>query len=162
MSVKYIQRKTALICPIHTAVKERASELLEQRGFFEKDEVIKALNFGTVSDAIRWDYIAEFLADEQGIELVPMAQRFFDTSKKVLRTKSVDILAAPSKFIAMGHGKKTMGYASVETHGGIFAVRVLTQRKALKNGVGEAYTNYLDKLRARNLLTSEGTPQIEN
>ena len=140
MSVKYLRREVARSCPIHSVVLDKCSDALADFGVFEKKDIIDGLNFSAIEGAIRWDYISEFLAEDQGIELVPLAQRYFTRHPKAERA------VAPEKFIAMGHGKKTMGYACVELEGGVFAVKRLQTKKALSNGVGKAVSAFGEAL----------------
>jgi len=143
MSVKYLRREVARSCPIHSVVLDKCSDALADFGVFEKKDIIESLTFAAIEGAIRWDYISEFLAEDQGIELVPMAQRYFTRHPKAERA------VAPEKFIAMGHGKKTMGYACVELEGGVFAIKRLQTKKAQSNGVGKAVSAFGDALLAR-------------
>lgn len=151
VTVKYLQRKKARSCPVHLMVIERASEMLKQHGCFEKDSVVEELNYGAISDAIRWDYVREFLEADYGIELIPLSERFFTRHKKA------EERVQPEKYLAMGNGKKTKGYALVEYDGGHLAIRLLEHKKALLNGVGTKYRDYLQAVNERSKqLTSDG------
>ena len=156
MTTKYLRKEVARKCAIHSAVIEKCAERLTSNAVFEKKEVINSLSFQAIESAIRWDYIAQFISEEQGIELIPMAQRFFN------RHKASEREVAPEKFIAMGHGKKTVGYASVFLNDGVFALKKLENRKAMANGAGKAFIDYNNKLATRNLLPKDNVLSIEN
>ena len=150
MAAKYLRRETAIECPVHTMVKEAAAGLLELHGSFEKKDVLERCSMMAMSEAIRWDYIREFLQDEQGCELVPLASVYFK------RHKYQEELTDPQRFLAQGHGKKTAGYAAVTMENDHLIVRRLQQRKAMANGAGKAFMKFaqaIEDRREKNLLT---------
>ena len=134
---KWLRRGKAKACPIHMAVSDEASKQLQLHGVFEKASILDDLNLSAVSDAIRWDYIREFLQDEQGCELVPLAASYFK------RHKRGEEQVNPAKFIALGYGKKTMGFAAVMPENDHLVVARIKSRKAMANGVGAAFQGYL-------------------
>lgn len=140
MTMQFLRKEVARACPIHTAVYERAVEALVLFGVFAKEDVIAALNFGAVADSIRWDYIREFIQDDQKTELIPLAENFFTRHKKVEERVN------PGRFIAQGHGKKTFGYAAVTPENDHLVVKRIEQRKAMSNGVSDAFQAYLKKV----------------
>lgn len=148
MGTKFLRRETAKKCPIHKAVLQKARDhLVEKGGWFSKEEIIEELLFGAIEDAIRWDYIADFIREEDGVELIPMAERFFKRSKSEYRINS------PEKFMAMGHGKKTAGYALLSVDGGVYALKSLKVKRTLSNGVGAAFQRFAEACHAQAGLT---------
>ena len=147
----YLRREIAIACPVHQAVLAKCADDLELSGRFKKDDVVKTLGFQAMESAIRWDYIVEFLREQQSVEVVPMAEAFWKQHKKS------DRAIKPEKFMASGHGKKTVGYASVEMDGGVFALKKLKYKRTMANGTGEAFKTYAEKLRLRNIGIEEGS-----
>jgi hypothetical protein len=142
MASSYLRRLAALRCPIHQGIKNEASNLLAHSGCFSKEEVLKALNFEAVSDAIRWDYIREFIQDDQGCELVPLAASYFTRHPKVEEHVN------PAKFLAQGHGKKTAGYAAVTGANDHLVVARISFRRAQKDGAQTAFDAYVKAVEA--------------
>ncbi len=134
---KWLRKEKARACPVHMQVMEASAKQLELHGVFEKDAVLDDLNLAAMTDAIRWDYVREFLQDEQGCELVPLASAYFK------RHKVTEEHVNPAKFLAQGHGKKTAGYAAVVPEHDHLVVARLRFRKAMANGVGVAFQDYL-------------------
>jgi hypothetical protein len=87
-------------------VLDTARRHLKGTGCFSKEEVITETNMAGVENAIRWDYIREFLSTELG-PLVPVVSRFFKTRPGYSHALN------PEKFVAQGYGKKTAGFALV-------------------------------------------------
>ena len=132
MSNKYLRKTVARECPIHSDILDQCKALLVEVGYFEKKDVLEALNFTAVESSIRWDYIAQFISDEHDIDIVPLAQRFFS------RHPIAERQTAPEKFIASGHGKKTVGYATVRLENGVFAIRQLKNKASRAKGMSKA------------------------
>jgi len=80
-------------------------------------------------DAIKWEFVRDFLKEATGAELVPICGAFF-TRKRT----SEAVHNTPEKFIAQGHGKKTAGYASVNYANGDLTIRRISQRAAQAKG----------------------------
>jgi hypothetical protein len=140
MTMQFLRREAARACPIHGLVYECAVKYLVEFGVFSKQEVIDELNFGAISDSVRWDYIREFIQEDQKTELIPLAENFFTRHKKAEERVN------PGRFIAQGHGKKTFGYAAVTPENDHLVVRRIEQRKAISNGVADAFHTYLRKV----------------
>ncbi|MGB1066181.1 MAG: hypothetical protein ACPGZR_09310 [Paracoccaceae bacterium] len=134
---KHLRREAARSCPIHQTIMETAADQLSLHGVFEKDAILDQLNLKAMSDAIRWDYIRDFLQQEQKCELVPLASVYFK------RHQMHDEIANPSRYIAGGHGKKTAGYAAITSNNDHLVVAKIKIKHAISNGVGEAFRNYL-------------------
>ena len=153
-STTYISREKTRACTIHQAVMQRAIEYLNEEQFFSKKKVIQSLNFDAIASGIRWDYIIEFLRDgnegESGVQLVPLKESFFTASKAFRETYPEK--EYPHKYIAGGHGGKTVGYASVYINGGRFALHRHQWLSKMQNGVADAFTKYSEQLVARDLL----------
>lgn len=158
---KYMRREAAQNCPVHQLILELCETHLADCGYFNKQEIVEEAGFppqlGT--DYLRWDYIADFIKkkvwekDAEGTvisvtvekELVPLAARFW-------KMKPHERVASPEQAIALGHGKKTAGYALVDVDDGALAVKRLEQRRSTTNGLGKAFRKYADELIKRNLL----------
>ena len=166
MSAKYLLRRKAEACPIHKAVMGEASKQLEEMGAFSKESVIETLRFQAIEDAIRWDYIRDFLEEVEGCELVPVVSLFFK-GEHTKQRKAAPIDLKPEKYLASGHGKKTAGYASVkmDAHAKLVLTRI-SQRKSVANGVGKAFEGYLSAVREKAsttlALSLQQTPALTN
>lgn len=153
--MKYLRKEAAKACPIHTAVHNAAIEHLVNFGVFSKDIVIDSLNFEAVADSIRWDYIREFIEEEQKAELIPLAASFFTRHQRQEEYNN------PEKFLAQGYGKKTHGFAAVTKRNDHLVIKRLEQRKAVSNGVATSFQAYLDNVDRRRVqegLTSLRAP----
>ena len=150
---KYVRRHAVRECAIHQSVMELATQRLEKDGAFHKAEVIDELGLRVMEDSIRWDYVRDFIQEDQGSELVPVAAKYFKQ-----HTKNEE-LANPEKFIATGYGKKTAGFVSVIAENDHLTVRRLQQRQALANGVGEAFRNYAEAVQGRRIAIGVVKPQ---
>jgi protein involved in sex pheromone biosynthesis len=139
---KFLRREKARGCPVHQVVLETAGAMLELHGVFSKEEVLEDTKMAAMGDAIRWDYVIEWLRDEQGVELVPVREAFF---KRHSRER---LERMPEKFLAAGHGVRTAGWASV-SHGpnAPLVVKRLEQRKAMANGTGKKFHEFVASVR---------------
>ena len=154
---RFLRKEKARVCPIHNAVYDAAAARLGHDGVFSKEEIIEALRFDAVADAIRWDYIREFLEHDQGCSLTPLAAAYFKRHKR-----EAEILNT-SRYIAVGHGKKTAGYAAVTPANDHLVVAQVIIRKRMLNGAGEAFANYLQAIAAKrgsDPLTSTQRPAL--
>jgi len=139
---KFLRKEAARKCLIHKAVRIEAALRLEQLGAFEKSAVLEALGFDAVADAIRWDYIRDFLQEDEGCELVPVVSLFFKSPTAKERKKSpLDLM--PERYIAMGFGKKTAGFASVSQDANAkLVLQRIKQRERVRNGTSEAFETF--------------------
>jgi len=150
--MKWLRKEAAKACPIHNAVYNAALVELVEYGMFSKDDVIASLRFEAVADAIRWDYIREFIQEEQKAELIPLAAAFFTRHQK--QEEHVN----PGKFLAQGYSKKTHGFAAVTKENDHLVIKRLEQRKAISNGVAASFQSYLEHVDARRV--EEGLPSL--
>lgn len=139
---RFLRREKARVCPVHQAVLELAAEQLEIHGVFSKEDVLERSKMTAVADSIRWDYIIEWLREEQGVELVPVRDAFFR------RHSQEKLRRMPEKFLAAGHGIRTAGWASV-SHGpnAPLVIHRLEQRQAMANGTGKKFREFADSVR---------------
>ena len=79
-------------------------------------------------------------AGDHGIELVPLAQRFFSSTRSEREQQAA--MGNLGRYIAGGHGKKTAGYANVTFEEGRLAVKRAERFKSMQNGVSKALTAY--------------------
>jgi hypothetical protein len=142
MSSKFLRREAAIECPVHTLIRAKAAEFLELRGAFSREEVLEATRLQAMAESIRWDYVREFIEKEQGCELIPVSALFFKSPHSKDR-KDSPIKIKPEKYLALGNGKRTAGYAVR------LPLRRLEQRRGLTNGVGRAFTKFVDEVRAK-------------
>ena len=140
--IKFLRREKARGCPVHQVVLETAGAMLELHGVFSKEDVLEDTKMTAMGDAIRWDYVIEWLREEQGVELVPVREAFF---KRHSRER---LERMPEKFLAAGHGVRTAGWASV-SHGpnAPLVVKRVEQRKAMANGTGEEFRDFVQSVR---------------
>jgi hypothetical protein len=150
--MKWLRKEAARACPIHTAVYNAALVELVEYGVFNKQDVIDTLNFTAVADAIRWDYIRDFIVEDQGVELIPLAMAYWT------RHQRQEEYVNPEKFLAQGYGKKTHGFAAVLKQNDHLVIKRLEQRKALSNGVAKSFQTYLENVDARRV--QEGLPSL--
>lgn len=147
---KFIKKSTARRCPIHQSILEECGKSLAEKGYFNKKTVIDSLNYQAVEESVRWDYLSDFLSDPSGdhsIELVPLAQKFFSSTRaeRLRDSEGVDAkgnLLNLGPYLAGGHGKKTAGYASVTFEGGLLALKRAQRFRGQSNGVGRAFNAY--------------------
>ena len=168
---KFFKKVTAERCPIHQAILDECAKRLADVGYFNKQAVLDSLNFQTVSEIIRWDYLADFLSDKDGrygVELVPLAQKFFSSTRteRMRDAKEYDGKGKPMNlgpYIAGGHSKKTAGYASITFEGGSLAVKRAQRFASQRNGVGKALDNYIDAVkRKQEQMSQDNVLQIES
>lgn len=147
MSAKFLRREKALVCPVHEMILEEARTRLANVGYFSIADIIEGLHLEFMVESIRWDYIRDFLQEEERCELVPVVALFFKSPRtKDRRNSPLDL--KPEKYLAMGNGKKTAGYVSVKPDE--HAVLVLTrvgQRKAVADGFNKRFQTFLTALR---------------
>lgn len=137
---KWLRKEKAVVCPIHKMVQAEASNRLAHSGDFSKEEILEALNLEAIEEAIRWDYIREFLETDHGCELLPVSAAYFKRHQK--RDEQIN----PSRYIATGHGKKTAGFAAIIAKNEHLIVERVKQRKKVANGVAEALRKYVDAI----------------
>jgi hypothetical protein len=120
----YLTKEQAAACPIHRAIKEEAASRLAATGVFHKEEVLAALGFEAMADAIWWEHISLLLQNEHGCWLVPLGVSFFRHHKRHGEL--------PERYIACGHRKKTHGYAAVvdDDNNRIVIARIVIHKRA--------------------------------
>ena len=150
--MRYLRKEAARGCPVHMAVYNAALGQLVANGVFSKADVVDSLNFVAISDSIRWDYVREFIVEDQGVELIPLAQSFFNRHPKAEETVN------PAKFLAQGYGKKTCGFAAVTTENDHLVIARIKQRHAISNGVADSFQRYLEKVDDRRI--ADGLPSL--
>jgi hypothetical protein len=148
---KFVRRETVRKCAIHQSIMERASEDLEHAGAFNKEDILETLSLKVMEDSVRWDYIRDFLQDDQGCELVPVAASYFK------RHKRDEELTSPERFIASGYGKKTAGFVSVSLENDHLVVCRVKQRQKMANGAGKKFREYAEAVQSRRV--SLGAPE---
>jgi len=160
MQSKGLRRDKAILNKVYIDIKNKCMEYLNDKRMFKKQWILKDLSMEVFADSIRWDYIAEWIEKDGDCELAPLAEAFFksrtikDERQKLLPIGSEDSKAlsresiaekVPGKFVASGHGKKTVGYASVTFANGALHLERLKTRKALSIGL----TKSADKLQCQ-------------
>lgn len=165
--MRYMRKETARACPVHSMIKDKANEMLAANGHFSKEVVLEELNLSTMEDSIRWDYIREFIEEDHGVNLVPLAARFFIGKIKTKSGDNVSFISTaaerkvnPEKYIAGGHGKKTHGYALVTFEQGVMAIACLKRYRGLSNGAGKAFRAYAISLEKKNLLEDKESKKL--
>lgn len=98
--------------PILDVIVQRAVKILAEEGSLEKKDVLDHLNLGEIAEAIDWERVFDQLTEREGVDLVPLAQRYFR------RSEGESGAPDPQRFMASGHGARTGGYANVRlVHG---------------------------------------------
>lgn len=152
----YLRKEKARQCPIHMAILDECADQLQLHGVFEKAAVLGRLNFEAVADSVRWDYIRDFLETEiVGCEMVPLAQAYFK------RHKVEEERVNPQRFIALGHGKKTAGFASVTQQNDHLFVQRIEHKARMSNGVGEAFRVFVSKVDQRRQALGIESEQVK-
>ena len=164
--MKWLRKEKAWLCPIHQAVLEATLDELHNNGYFHKQQVLEQLSFEAMAVAIRWDYIAEFIRDDLSEEIVPLAEPFWTgtaADKAAKRTITPELRKKnPGAYLAMGHGKKTAGYALVSVDDHRLAVKHLEFRRSLANGVGTSFREFATELQKRNALKGSDLRLIDS
>lgn len=140
---KYLRKDKARGCPVHMAILDECGRQLSLHGVFEKDAVLENLNLSAMTDAVRWDYIRNFLEEELGCEMVPLASVYFK------RHKPEEERVNPQRFIATGHGKKTAGFATVTHENDHLYISRIESKKSMANGVGKAFEAFVQRVAER-------------
>lgn len=157
---RYLTREKARFCPIHQAIQNKVIQLLNDKQYFSKEEVLIALSFEAVEDSIRWDYIVNAISIDNGVDLIPLAQRFFKPFNGKKKLTGKEQLERPEQCMATGHGKKTFGYCNMFLNGGIYAVQTKKYKESMRNGVQKAFENYVSKLTERNILEKDSKSHL--
>lgn len=148
----FIHKTTAWKCRIHQSVLRECARLLSEHGYFRKSSIVDKLHLEGVEQAIRWDYIVDFLEDKDGefaMTICPVPERFFKDRIYLKQGDFADTEPSfePSfavhRYSAGGHGKKTTGYVRGSFSGGRFllyrverlADQINGTKKALKDRV---------------------------
>lgn len=150
---RWMRKDEALNSAPYQALIKEGTALLKTQGYFSKDQVLEGSGMVTVGDSIRWDYLREFLEDASGVHLLCVSRGFFDKyvvdrkGKKVKRngkplTTAEHRRENPGHYLALGHGKKTFGFALMKTDGGVLAIKVLGVKNKIANGTRVAADNY--------------------
>jgi len=163
MSTKYLHRTIAQKCPIHQAVKDTAIDLIMEKSFFSKEEILEKTNFKAVESAIRWDYVREFIENDEKVELIPLTERFFkwrltktERDSGIPSNKNEAINKVPEKFIAGGNGRRTFGYLMADSTYPSITIAKMATRRSHRNGVAKAFDGYLHAVKAKVSLQDSG------
>ncbi len=62
-------------CPMHRLIRAKTREHLDESGEFFFEKILEECFLGTLSEYIRWDYVAEEM-EESGYDLMPVAHLF--------------------------------------------------------------------------------------
>jgi len=163
---KYLRRDVAEASKIYQDIKNRAIGHLKKTGAFRKDHVVDELDLIPFADSIRWDYVRDMIRGEaEGLDVIPMADSYFRSRVKVddamVRNTSELQQSLPERFIAMGHGKKTAGYALVEPRNGHFIVVVARNKFARATGVKASAERFTSKARQMGCVLPEATETLQ-
>jgi len=153
----YARREKIRLCAIHRALHQAGITRLGADGFFALDEVMEDAAFhGISTNSIRWDYLREWWQEDVGCELVPLAKEWF-LSVKARKAKGIPPPEiAPQKYVAIGNGKATVGFANVTLCEGKLAIRKFQQKVAVANGAQNAVDKYQKMLTTHALLPPTG------
>lgn len=151
----FIKKATALKCPIHRAVMDKVREELASTGCFHKADIIDELQYNAIEGSIRWDYVREIIQDEQKCELIPLAEAFFK------RHKPGEMEAVPHRFVALGHGKKTAGYANISGANGALVICVLKQKSATRDGMVKSVNKMVASCKEKGVAIAQQAPAAQ-
>lgn len=100
-----VLKRTVRGCKVHRELMDEAIKQLESHDTFRFEDLLDALSLQLMSVSIRWDYIREFIEEDTGEDLVPVAETYFR------RHSNKEELANPGKFVAgAGGSKEAAGY----------------------------------------------------
>jgi hypothetical protein len=143
---KRLRRDAARACPVHKAVYDEAVRRLIAHDQFSFNEVLEATRLTAMAEAIRWDYIREFILEDHDLrDLIPLSQAYYE------RHKRESELANPGKYVAWGGAnREAVGYASATEDNRHLVVARLQQRRSVLNGSIKRFQGCVDE--ARNKL----------
>jgi len=149
----YARREKVRLCVIHQALHQAGLTRFGADGFFAHDDVMDDAGFHGISkDSIRWDYLREWWQEVVGFELVPLSKEWF-MSVRARKAKGIPPPEiAPQKYVAIGNGKATVGYASVALCEGKLAICKFQQKVAVATGTQNAVEKYQKMLTTHDLL----------
>src|ERR1019366_7696163 len=132
---KFLTYKKACSSPLYIAVRDRCVDILtDPKGpsSFQKDAVLVYLQYDAIE--FRWDHIRHMIEapKEEGgydCELIPLASSYFKRWDKDHPPASF-----PGRYMALGSGKRTVGYASAVRENGHFVFKVLEQKRSVAKG----------------------------
>lgn len=143
---KYLRFADAQKSRVYRELVSCATQRLEDHGVFNKDEVLGHTGLMEISDSIRWDYIRKMIEDEFDTELIPLALSYFKRHSKKNEVKE------PAKYIATGHGKRTVGFANGTQEHGHFLVHRMKLKENVAKGVEASAA------KTRNRAEGQGIP----
>jgi len=131
---------------------------LRNKGFFCQERALHKSGMLGVGSAIRWDYLREFIQDDEDIELIPLVGAFFKLKDATQVQKGKD---NPERYIAGGDGGKTAGYAAVIEQNKHFVITHIEQKDRALNGVRDSVKAFTAKAKSRvPSLTPDDTPAL--
>lgn len=125
--MKRFFKKNAAKCAIHQAVVSVMHDQLINTGACSKQEALDLSGFEFAEEYVRWDYVREFVQDQLGEEIIPVAARFWKMTEKARRE-------FPERALASGYGKKTAGFALVSWSPEI-AQKMLEHKERVRKGL---------------------------
>ena len=164
MNTGYIRKSSAAKCIVHRMVKECCIEELHNKGYFRKEKILKDLGIAS-DEGLRWDYLREFIEDETKVELVGVAERFFQRQKECDyddEGNPITVQTHPNRYIAGGSGRRTVGYASVVLYDGSFAVARIKTRVATTKTMRNKNKKDARALRQAGKLSKEDSHNLLN
>lgn len=127
--MKYTRKLAARQCEIHSKIYYMAFDFLCDQDFYSEDKIVEKLELKIFQNAIRWDYIGEFLKEDMGEDLIPIVASFFKEIEKDKEKAIIQFNKDPGKYIAVGNGKKTKGYARICSKTGALAEHRMNHKK---------------------------------
>lgn len=146
---KRLRREHARECQVHIACYNEAFKRLERDGIFSIQQVLEATRYTAIAQAIRWDYIVEFIKEDHRLDgLTPLSQAYFTPHKKE------DELVNPGRYVAYGGlTGGAVGYALVTERNRHLVIARLRQRHNILSGAARQFEGCLKD--ARNRLGSD-------
>lgn len=152
----YIKYSTFLKCPVHQSVCEECLARLTSVGYFEKEAVLRAKFLSTMSGAIQWQFVQQWLDEKNGARVVPVSSAFFRLKDHYTNPDAKAAaelrLSNPGRCLASGHGKRTAGYVAVTFQGGVLAQTKLEIRKRVAVGTARSATSFEGEMTGKGLV----------
>lgn len=153
----WLRYEKAMANKAYIAIIEECVNLLTTRGSFSKEEVVEKTGYGGMEDDLRWDYVKRHIEESYKTELISLGAAYFRRHSKA------DEISIPAKYIAIGHAKRTCGFAiASHENGHLLRKRLEVKVKRANGAIKSRDKTQLLGQSLGVLLNQEPTPQIEH
>lgn len=153
--MKIVHKRTVRKCPIHRTLRDKAVDQLNERSKFEFAALLELTGFVAMEESVKWDFIHDFIEEDTGQELIPVADDYFR------RHQFQDELISPEKYLAgAGGNKRTAGYIWFSKHTAHLVRHFFTKRCTMLEGSNKSYISSREKVIER-LGKDAAPPSLE-